>query len=183
MTGELADRVDAGQEAKGFTSAARPTRKTPGMDGCLACDLADGKVPLPGGRIYETEGWVVEHCIGPLGAGTLIVKPKRHVTAVADLSEEEAAELGPLLHKASHVAATLVPAEQVYNCLWSHAGGQPGHIHYVVQPVTAAQIAAHDAFGPALQVAMFGDGKALGDAAVADLAAQAKRAFERWELD
>ncbi len=56
----------------------------------MACDLAAGKLPLPGGRIHETAHWLVEHCIGPLGLGTLIVKPRRHVTKVADLAHEEA---------------------------------------------------------------------------------------------
>src|SRR5438270_12275711 len=108
---------------------------------CMACELADGRRHLPGGRIHRTVHWVVEHCVGPLGLGTLIVKPERHVTAVADLSPGEAAELGPLLRQASAVAHELAgdpsdPVEQVYNCLWSHAGGRPVHIHYVIQPVT-----------------------------------------------
>jgi diadenosine tetraphosphate (Ap4A) HIT family hydrolase len=70
----------------------------------------------------------------------LIVKPKRHVTSVADLDDAEATELGPLLQRASTVARDLVGAEQVYNCLWLHAGGVPVHIHFVVQPVTVDQI-------------------------------------------
>ena len=45
---------------------------------CLACRLTAGDEPLPGGRIHATEHWLVEHCIGPLGTGTLIVKPFRH---------------------------------------------------------------------------------------------------------
>jgi hypothetical protein len=49
------------------------------MNDCLACDLTEGRVPLPGGLIHETSRWRVEHCVGPLGVGTLIVKPKRHV--------------------------------------------------------------------------------------------------------
>jgi diadenosine tetraphosphate (Ap4A) HIT family hydrolase len=111
--------------------------------------------PLPGGLIHQTDFWLVEHCIGPLGLGTLIVKPERHVTSVADLTKAEAAELGPLLRRASQVAKELVQAEQVYNCLWSHAGGMPVHIHYVVQPVTAYQLTHFGAHGPALQMAMF----------------------------
>lgn len=99
-------------------------------DDCLACALAAGQKPLPGGLLHRTENWLVDHCVGPLGLGTLIVKPERHVTAVADLSPAEAAELGPLLQLASWVAGQLVGADQVYNCLWSHAGGVPGHIHY-----------------------------------------------------
>jgi hypothetical protein len=81
---------------------------------CLACDLAAGRRPLPGGLLHRTEFWLVEHCIGPLGLGTLIVKPERHVTAVAELLPGESAELGPLLQRASWVAGRLVDAEQVY---------------------------------------------------------------------
>ena len=112
------------------------------MGACLACELANGERDLPGGLIYRTASWLVEHCIGPLGLGTLIVKPERHVTSVADLTDDEARELGPLLRRASQVAGRLVGADQVYNCLWSHAGGEPVHVHYVVQPVTKAQMSA-----------------------------------------
>ena len=143
----------------------------------MACELADGRRPLPGGLIHRTNHWLVEHCIGPLGLGTLIVKPARHATSVADLTDDEAAELGPLLRLASAVAARLVAAEQVYNCLWSHAGGQPVHIHYVVQPVTKEQMAAFDAHGPALQVAMFTDGDPPAAADVERVAGEARRAF------
>ena len=60
------------------------------MEGCVACDLTAGRRPLPGGRIHSTEHWAVEHCIGPLGLGTLIVKPIRHVSSLAALTEAEA---------------------------------------------------------------------------------------------
>jgi hypothetical protein len=29
------------------------------MEGCLACDLTNGGLDLPGGRIYATSHWVV----------------------------------------------------------------------------------------------------------------------------
>ena len=128
------------------------------MGACVACQLANGERDLPGGLIYRTTSWLVEHCIGPLGLGTLIVKPERHVTSVADLTDDEARELGPLLQRASQVAGRLVGADQVYNCLWSHAGGEPVHVHYVVQPVTKAQMSQFGAHGPGLQVAMFSTG-------------------------
>ena len=146
-------------------------------DDCLACDLAAGRRPLPGGLIHRTESWLIEHCVGPLGLGTLIVKPERHVTAVADLSYAEAAELGPLLQQASWVASQVVDAEQVYNCLWSHEGGVPGHIHYVVQPVTRQQMSAYGCHGPRLQVAMYGAGLTPDAGKVATVADQARRVF------
>lgn len=126
-----------------------------GVDTCFACDLTHGRQPLPGGLIHRSGGWVVEHCVGPLGVGTLIVKPERHVTAVAELTEEEAEQLGPLLRTASYVASRLVEADQVYNCLWSHSGAVPVHIHYVIQPVTKQQMTEYGVYGPDLQAAMF----------------------------
>ncbi|MFP3906243.1 MAG: HIT family protein [Acidimicrobiales bacterium] len=149
------------------------------MESCMACDLADGKLPLPGGRLHETTHWLVEHCVGPLGLGTLIVKPRRHVTRVADLTDEEASELGPLLRTASVIAGELVHAEQVYNCLWSHAGGVPVHIHYVVQPVTADLMGQYTSHGPVLQVAMLADGEVPDGEQIEAIATRARAAFDR----
>ncbi|HVC23094.1 MAG TPA: hypothetical protein VNH82_06680 [Candidatus Dormibacteraeota bacterium] len=147
------------------------------MDSCIACDLVGGRLPLPGGQIHHSGGWVVEHCVGPLGLGTLIVKPKRHVTAVADLTEGEARNLGPLLRLASEVAGQLVDAEQVYNCLWSHAGGVPGHLHYVIQPVTRQQTAEFESYGPDLQAAMFAAGQMPDPKQVEAVAQKARDLF------
>ena len=125
------------------------------VEGCPTCDLLAGSGP-PGGVIHEKGGWVVDHCFGPLGVGTLIVKPRRHVTHVADLTEDEAAALGPLLHRAAQVVTELTEPEQTYVSLWTHAGGVPVHIHFVVQPITSELRTAHEGlYGPTLQVTMF----------------------------
>lgn len=148
------------------------------MEGCVACDLAEGRLPLPGGRIHETAHWLVEHCIGPLGVGTLIVTPRRHVVHVADLSEGEAAELGPLLRRVTGVVTELVEPEQVYVTLWSHSHAVPGHIHFVVQPVSAACMTEHDGlYGLRLQLAMFERGEALPPAEVEAFSARARAAL------
>jgi diadenosine tetraphosphate (Ap4A) HIT family hydrolase len=101
--------------------------------GCLACELTCGARTPPGGCIYQADGWRVEHCVGPLGVGTLIVKPIRHVVHVADLTPDEATHLGPLLRRAAQVVTQLSDPAQVYITLWSSG---PVHIHWVVQPVT-----------------------------------------------
>lgn len=146
-------------------------------DDCLACALTAGREPLPGGLIHRSGNWLVEHCVGPLGLGTLIVKPERHVTAVAGLSPAEAAELGPLLQQASWVASQLVDSEQVYNCLWSHSGGVPVHIHYVIQPVTREQMAEYQCQGPRLQEAMFAAGITPDPGEIATVADRARSLF------
>ena len=133
--------------------------------GCLACE-ADP----PGGVILDTDHWRVEHTVGSLGLGTLIVKPKRHVLHVGELDDGEAAELGPLLRDVSRVVQELHGADQVYVCLWSHADGVPRHIHFVVQPVRAGT-APH---GPRLQVAMFERGEPPDSSAAEDVAERAR---------
>lgn len=135
-------------------------------EGCFACGLISGDIPLPGGRIYESGGWVVEHCVGPLGLGTVIVKPVRHVVRVADLDAVQAAALGPLLQRAAAAVESVIECDQVYVCLWSHAGANPVHIHFVVQPVTKTDMERFGTHGPDLQVAMFRDGTCPNHASI-----------------
>lgn len=139
-------------------------RSVPGVSdpgpapGCLACDLASGARPLPGGVVHETDCWIVEHCVGPLGVGTLVVKTRRHCLHVADLDDRESRQLGPLLARVAGVVQALTEADQVYTCLWSHAGWEPGHIHFVIQPAWGAQRTRFPGPGPALQMALFEQG-------------------------
>jgi diadenosine tetraphosphate (Ap4A) HIT family hydrolase len=124
---------------------------------CYACRLTEGAEPMPGGRIHATAHWVVEHCTGPLGVGTLIVKPFRHCLTVADLTAAETQEIGPLLQQA---AQAVTRAEQVYVCAWSHGGWQPVHLHFVVQPAWNRWREDYDRPGPSVQAAMFQAGNA-----------------------
>ena len=125
------------------------------MSDCGAC-TSIGLETAPGGCIHRTEHWFVDHCVGPLGVGTLIIKPTRHVVHVAELRAAEAAELGAVLQQAAAVVTALERPEQVYVTLWSHMHGVPGHIHFVVQPVTQARMDEHEGrHGVRLQVEMF----------------------------
>jgi diadenosine tetraphosphate (Ap4A) HIT family hydrolase len=144
------------------------------MSDCLACDLTSGEAELPGGLIFETPGWRVEHCVGSLGVGTLIVKPKRHVTVLAELTETEAAEMGPLLWRTAAAVHELAEPAQVNVCLWSRG---PVHIHYVVQPELrqgADEITEH---GPKLQATMFAAREPLDRDQAAAFAVRAREWF------
>jgi diadenosine tetraphosphate (Ap4A) HIT family hydrolase len=145
------------------------------MEECLACSLASGTQDLPGGRIHATPHWIVEHCIGPLGVGTLIVKPSRHCLHVWDLSDEEAAELGPLLRLVAATLRAITQCDQVYVCLWSHAGWKPGHLHYVLQPSWDRLQQEHQRPGPFLQVDMFLEGVQPPRDEVESFAAKARK--------
>ena len=139
---------------------------------CWVCGFV-----APGGAIVSTEHWIVDHCVGPLGVGTLIVRPHRHVERVGELRDAEAEELGPLLQRAAAVVDELVRPSQVYVCLWSHQERRPGHIHFVVQPATDALIARYDAHGPSLQTAMFDAREPVAEAAMVAFADAARAAW------
>jgi diadenosine tetraphosphate (Ap4A) HIT family hydrolase len=153
------------------------------MENCLACDLTAGRRILPGGCIYASRHWVVEHCIGPLPVGTLICKPRRHCEHVWELTTEEAGELGPLLFLATRVINQLSQPDQVYVCLWSHAGWQPGHIHFVLQPVWRSQSEQHTYPGPMLQVELFTANQAPPPDEVASYADKARVLFASSGVD
>lgn len=121
--------------------------------------------------------WWVDHCVGPLGIGTLVVRPKRHVTRVGELTDAEAVEVGSLLRDAPHVVDELVGPEQVYVWLYSHGGGVPVHIHYVVQAATREAMDELGEYGPQLTVAMFERNIAPDPERMADFANRARVAW------
>ena len=103
-----------------------------------------------------------------------MVKPSRHVERIADLTADECAELGALLHRTSTVVSSLTNASQVYACLWSHG---PAHIHFVVQPETDEVVGSFGTWGPALQAAMFERGELPDRTFVEQFADHARIAF------
>jgi diadenosine tetraphosphate (Ap4A) HIT family hydrolase len=124
-------------------------------DACHACQILAGKVDLPGGPILQTTAWVVEHELGPLGVGTLLVKPIRHCIHLGQLTDEEAVELGPLLKATSGTVQRLTGCDQVYVCLWAHSGWRPVHVHFIVQPAWDDFRHNYPRPGPFVQSAMF----------------------------
>lgn len=145
--------------------------------GCVACDLLSGRRTLPGGEIYRTTRWAVEHALGPLEEGTLVVKPTRHVCHVADLNADESAELGPLLRLAARVVTQLCDPDQVYVCLWSHAGFRPVHLHFVIEPVALASVVEVGLTGAGYQAHLFETDARRPSDAVSAFCELARRAF------
>lgn len=136
------------------------------MSNCYACDLINGQRDLPGGRIHQTRHWVVEHCTGPLGVGTVIVKPRRHCLHMWELTHDESAELGILIQEVTEMLHHILKPDQIYVCLWSHGSWQLHHLHFVVQPVWQHLSERYPKPGPHLQAAMFGSGEAPERSAV-----------------
>ena len=146
--------------------------------GCLGCDLAAGRRHSAGGILYETPSWLVNHVVGAMNLGTLIVAPREHVVAVADLDDAAALELGSVLRAAAHVVEALCDPEQTYVCLWSHGTDGRKHLHFAVQPVTTAVVARHGGLrSEQLQARMMANGDQPDLAEVERFCRQARELF------
>jgi diadenosine tetraphosphate (Ap4A) HIT family hydrolase len=102
--------------------------------GCLGCGLMAGRRALPGDVVHEMPSWVVNHVVGPTNLGTLIIGPREHVVAVADLGDEAVVEMDPLLRDTARVVEAVCRPEQTYVCLWPHGPAARRHLHIAVQP-------------------------------------------------
>jgi len=142
-----------------------------------------GRRDLPGGIVHQTSSWVVNHVSGPMNLGTLIVGPRDHVVAVRDLDDGAAAELGPLLRDTARVVETMCQPEQTYVGLWSHGAGHGAstrkHLHFAVQPVTAAVVARYGGLrSEQLQARMLASGEQPDPADVERFCDQARALFQ-----
>ena len=150
----------------------------PDIVGCLGCDIVAGRFTVPGGILHETARWIVNHAVGQLSLGTLIVAPRDHIVAVADLDGVAAAELGPLLRDAARIAEAICQPEQTYVCVWSHGRTERRHLHILVQPVTTAVVTQYNGLrSEQLQARMLKTAEPLRDAEVEPFCLDARRRF------
>jgi ATP adenylyltransferase len=146
--------------------------------GCLGCDLAAGRRHALGGILYETSSWLVNHVVGAMNLGTLIAAPRKHIVAVADLDAMAVMELGPVLRATAGVVETLCEPEQTYVCMWSHGEQARKHLHFAVQPVTAAVVARYGGLrSEQLQARMLASGEEPNLAEVERLCQRARELF------
>ena len=101
-------------------------------EGCVTCRANRGELRAPGGPIYEDELWRLEHVIEPIPiVGWLVLKPLRHVEAIADLTSDEAALLGPLIRRITRAMSEVLQPVKVYLSVYSEA---VSHIHVHLIP-------------------------------------------------
>jgi len=87
-------------------------------------------------NVLRTARWRVAHAFGTTVAGWLVVVPLRHITSLAELSGDEAAELGPLLRDLTVALTAVVGCEKTYVAMFAEA---VSHVHFHVVPRMADQ--------------------------------------------
>ena len=89
----------------------------------------------PWDRILRTDHWDVVHAFGTSLEGWLVLVVRRHITAVADLSDAEAAELGPLVKRVSEAVQDVVDCDKTYVVQFAEHRDHPHvHVHVIPRP-------------------------------------------------
>jgi histidine triad (HIT) family protein len=97
---------------------------------CIFCKIAARQ--LPGDIVFEDDEMIAFNDIGPQAPVHVLIIPKRHVSTVNELTDEDAALIGRLTLRARAIAAARGVAESGYrlilNC--NAEGGQTVyHVH------------------------------------------------------
>lgn len=110
--------------------------ETATMSMCVTCDLIErrdrGDAP-PWDAIRRTANWDLVHAFGTSVEGWVVLIPRRHITAVAELTDEEAADLGPLLKEVSRCVQEVVGCPKTYVVQFAEHRDHP-HVHFHVIP-------------------------------------------------
>lgn len=102
--------------------------------GCYACDQNRRWEALPPReRVAADEWWRVAHAFDTRLPGWLVLLPWRHVTAVADLTDDEAARLGVWQVRLSRALHAVTGCVKTYVVQFAEAAGF-AHVHFHVVP-------------------------------------------------
>jgi diadenosine tetraphosphate (Ap4A) HIT family hydrolase len=121
---------------------------------CLTCANNNRPDLAPRERVYVGPHWRVAHAFGTALPGWLVVVPRRHVTALDELTAEESADLGPLLSELTAAMRSVLGSAKSYVALFAEAEGF-AHVHFHVIP-RAADL-ADDLRGPRIFWLLGGD--------------------------
>lgn len=97
--------------------------------------------------IVRTEEWDVVHCDSTSLLGWIVLVVRRHVAAVADLTDAETAALGPLVRDVSRALHEQVGCEKTYVVQFAE---HPQHRHVHVHVVPRPRALADDEVGPGI---------------------------------
>jgi diadenosine tetraphosphate (Ap4A) HIT family hydrolase len=131
-----------------------------------------GKAP-PWDLIMRTPHWDVVHAFGTAIEGWIVLVVRRHIVSVAELTDDEAIELGPLLKRVSAALQATLGCKKTYVAQFAE---DPAHPHVHVHVIPRADDLAHDQRGPRIfsQLGVAED-QSVPDARMSEIAADLQR--------
>lgn len=104
------------------------------MTDCYNCarDAELDRLP-PRERIAADELWRAAHAFDSALPGWLVLIPRRHVTAIADLTDAEAAALGTWQVRLSRALHKVLGCQKTYVAQFAEAEGF-AHVHFHIVP-------------------------------------------------
>jgi diadenosine tetraphosphate (Ap4A) HIT family hydrolase len=103
---------------------------------CLTCELLAardaGTTPL-WDSIHRAPYWDVVHSYNTALPGWMVLVARRHLTAIDELTEAEAVELGLLLRRVSAALREITGCAKTYVVQFAEASQHP-HVHFHVIP-------------------------------------------------
>jgi diadenosine tetraphosphate (Ap4A) HIT family hydrolase len=101
---------------------------------CYTCaQTAAGRDAPPWQRIAVDDHWRVAHAFNTAVPGWLVLVPKRHVTALAELTDSEADSLGSWQVRLSRALARVLGCQKTYVAQFAEADGF-AHVHFHIVP-------------------------------------------------
>ena len=104
---------------------------------CATCALTErrdrGEAP-PWDLILRTRHWDLAHAFGTAIEGWLVLVLRRHAATLAELSDDEATDVGLLVQRASQALRDAVDAEKTYVAQFAeHPDHRHVHIHVIAR--------------------------------------------------
>ncbi len=104
----------------------------------MSCELIrrrdDGTAP-PWDAIVRTEGWDLAHAYDASLEGWLVLVARRHITALSQMTEGEAQELGLLIVRVSAALEAATGCERTYIAQFAeHPDHRHVHVHVIPRP-------------------------------------------------
>jgi len=106
------------------------------MDHCYTCELIArrdaGQAPL-WDSIHRTQYWDIVHSYNTALPGWLVLVIRRHIEAIAEMTEAEAIELGRLIHRTSVALQEITGCAKTYVMQFAEMAEHP-HVHFHIVP-------------------------------------------------